>query len=126
MKRFLLITVILFLGCSKSFDQRIIGIWKTNSKFYEATYKFEKVRKNIVGKLLYYNDGTTILRETGTDKDIFIKNLQYKDRLFIDAVSGATQTTSSNYQIKVKHKDTLEVTTHIRNKPSIEIWTRKQ
>ncbi|WP_047788947.1 hypothetical protein [Tenacibaculum mesophilum] len=126
MKLFLLITIILFLGCSKPFDQRIIGIWKTNSKFYKATYKFEKVNKHIVGKLLYYNDGTTILHETGTDKDIFIKNLLYKDLLFIDALSGATQTNTLNYQIEVKHQDTLKVTTYIRRKPLIETWTRKQ
>ena len=41
--------------------------------------------------------------------DIFIQNLQYKDRLFIDAVSGATQTTTQNYQIEVKRQDTLKV-----------------
>lgn len=125
MKRFLFITTIHFISCSKSFDNRILGEWKTNSKFYKATYKFEKISKNIVGKLLYYNDGTTVLQETGTKKDIFIENLDYKDNVFVDAVSGATQTTSQNYQIKVKHQDTLEVTTYIRNRPLIETWTRQ-
>ena len=125
MKQSLFIVIIFFLSCSKPFDNRLLGIWKTNSKFYRATYKFEKVNHNIIGKLLYYNDGTTILHETGTTKDIFIKNLRYDDHLFIDAVSGATQTTSRNYEIKVMHTDTLEVTTFMHNKPSIETWTRK-
>ncbi|MCH2032537.1 MAG: hypothetical protein MK202_03365 [Tenacibaculum sp.] len=126
MKRFLLLTIIPLMSCSTSVDHRIFGTWKTNSKFYAATYKIEKNSEKIIGKLLYYNDGTTVLHETKSDKDIFIKDLQYENEAFVDATSGATQTTSKKYQIKIKHTDTLEVTTYVRNKPSIETWTRKQ
>ena len=126
MKQFLLIITIILTACSTNIDQRVLGIWKTNSNYYKAVYKIEKSNQKITGKLLYYNDGTTVLHETGTDKDIFIKDLKYKNQCYVDAVSGATKTTTQSYKIKVKHNDTLEVTTYIRNKPLIETWTRKQ
>ncbi|WP_299628228.1 hypothetical protein [uncultured Tenacibaculum sp.] len=126
MKQFLLIITIILTACSTKIDQRVFGIWKTNSNYYKATYKIEKVNKKIIGKLLYYNDGTTVLHETKTKKDIFIKDLKYKNQCYVDAVSGATKTATQNYKIKVKHNDTLEVTTYIRNTPLIETWTRKQ
>lgn len=60
------------------------------------------------------------------NKDIFLNNLKFKNDVFVDAISGATQTNSENLTIKIKHKDTLEVTSYIRHKPLVEIWTRKQ
>ncbi|WP_299122029.1 hypothetical protein [uncultured Tenacibaculum sp.] len=126
MKRYLFGLLIFLIGCSTRIDERILGIWNVQSSFYKATYKIEKQANKLVGKVIYYNDDTTIIRETGTDKDIFLNNLTYKDDTFVDAISGATQTNSDNLKIKIKHKDTLEVTSYIMHKPLIEIWVRKQ
>ncbi|KAB1155276.1 MULTISPECIES: DUF2147 domain-containing protein [Tenacibaculum] len=126
MKRYLFGLLIFLIGCSTQIDERILGIWDVQSSFYKATYKIEKQANKLVGKVIYYNDDTTIIRETGTDKDIFLNNLTYKDDTFVDAISGATQTNSDNLKIKIKHKDTLEVTSYIMHKPLIEIWVRKQ
>lgn len=126
MKRYLFGLLIFLIGCSTQIDERILGIWNVQSSFYKATYKIEKQANKLVGKVIYYNDDTTIIRETGTDKDIFLNNLTYKDDTFVDAISGATQTNSDNLKIKIKHKDTLEVTSYIMHKPLIEIWVRKQ
>ncbi len=112
------------MGCSTQIDKRILGIWNVQSNFYKATYKIEKKGKKIIGKLLYYNDDTTVLHETNTDKDIFLHDLKYKNGVYVDAISGAT--TTKNLTIKIKHQDTLEVTSYIIHKPLIEIWTRKQ
>ncbi|WP_272149982.1 hypothetical protein [Tenacibaculum aiptasiae] len=126
MKRYLFGLLIFLIGCSTQIDKRILGIWDVQSSFYKATYKIEKQANKLVGKVIYYNDDTTIIRETGTDKDIFLNNLTYKNNTFVDAISGATQTNSNNLKIKIKHKDTLEVTSYIMHKPLIEIWVRKQ
>ncbi|WP_420551374.1 hypothetical protein [Tenacibaculum aiptasiae] len=126
MKRYLFGLLIFLIGCSTQIDERILGIWNVQSSFYKATYKIEKQANKLIGKVIYYNDDTTIIRETGTDKDIFLNNLTYKDDTFVDAISGATQTNSDNLKIKIKHKDTLEVTSYIMHKPLIEIWVRKQ
>ena len=117
--------MLLFVFCAKA-PKEILGTWIVQSKFYKATYKIEKQNKKLIGKVIYYNDDTTILHETGTKKDIFLTNLKYKDDVYADAISGATQTNSEDLTIKIKHKDTLEVTSYIRHKPLVEIWTRKQ
>ena len=121
----ILLIALAFSFCSKA-PKEIMGFWVVQSSFYKATYKIEKENKKLVGKVIYYNDDTTVLHETGTEKDIFLTNLKYKNDVFVDAVSGATQTNSENLTIKIKHKDTLEVTSYIRHKPLVEIWTRKQ
>lgn len=125
MKQISAVLLILLLGCSSKIDERVIGVWQVQSKFYQATYRIEKEGKKLIGKVIYYNDDTTILKKTDTDKDIFLSNLKYKDDIYINAISGATQTNSESLTIKIKHKDTLEVTSYIRHKPLVEIWTRK-
>lgn len=125
MKRFLFLFLIFLVGCSTEIDNRILGTWNVQSKFYRGTFKIEKESKKLIGKIIYYNDDTTILKETETDKDIFLHDLKMKDDVFIDAVSGAT-THTENLNIKVKNKDTLEVTTYIMKKPLVEIWTRNK
>ena len=119
-----LFLMFLFAFCTTA-PKEILGIWQVQSNFYRATYKIEKQGKKLIGKVLYYNDDTTILNETGTDKDIFLSDLKYKDDVYVDAISGATNTTEEGISIKIKHKDTLEVTSYIRHKPLVEIWTRK-
>ncbi len=126
MKKTLLGLIVLLTACSTQIDKRILGTWNVQSNFYKATYKIEKQGKKLIGKVLYYNDDTTVLHETKTDKDIFLHDLKYKNEVFVDAISGATNTVSEKLTIKVKHKDTLEVTSYINKKPLIENWTRKQ
>ncbi|MCT4698734.1 hypothetical protein [Tenacibaculum haliotis] len=124
MKKYLFGLSIFIIGCNPKIDNRILGTWKVQSNYYDATYKIERQGKKLIGKVIYYNDGTTILRETKTQKDVFLKNLKYKNNIFIDAVSGATKTNSNYLSIKVNHKDTLEATSYIMNKPLIEFWIK--
>lgn len=125
-KKYIFFLLALGLACTSKSDDRILGIWEVQSKFYRATYKIEKKGKKLVGRILYYNDDTTVLRETGTDKDIFLTNLTYKKGAYVDAISGATKTQKESLTIKIRHKDTLEVKTYIMHKPLIEFWTRKK
>ena len=78
MKKYLFGLSIFIIGCNLKIDNRILGTWKVQSNYYDATYKIEKQGKKLIGKVIYYNDGTTILRETKTQKDVFLKNLKYK------------------------------------------------
>lgn len=126
MKKTLLGLIVLLTACSTQIDKRVLGTWNVQSNFYKATYKIEKQGEKLIGKVLYYNDDTTVLHETKTDKDIFLHDLKYKNNVYVDAISGATKTTSENLTIKIKHKDTLEVTSYINKKPLVENWTRKQ
>ena len=126
MNKVLLVFILLLFACTAKIDNRIFGEWNVQSNYYRAIYKIEKQNGKIIGKVLYYNDDTTVLHETGTDKDIFLEDLKFKENKFIDAVSGATKTNKEALTIEVKHKDTLKVTSYVMHKPSVEIWIRKQ
>lgn len=114
------------IGCSKITEAKILGVWQVKSPYYKATYEITHTKDKLVGKVIYYDDGTTILHETGTAKDIFLKNLHYKNGMYIDAVSGATNTTEKTTKLIMKHRDTLQVRSYVHHKPLTEIWTRKQ
>lgn len=115
---------LILIACVKE-KHSIEGIWKVNNNHYKATYQIIQEQNRLIGKVIYYNDGTTILHETGTDKDLFLFNLKQKNNTYVDAVSGATNNKTNTTIIKTKHIDSLEVTSYIMKKPITEIWIRK-
>ena len=118
-----ILILLLTISCSSDADKRVIGTWHTQSKYYQGTFKIEEKNDKMIAKVLYYNDGTTILKETGTEQDVFVNDLKYKNKQYVDAVSGATAT--YKIAITVVHKDTLSVTNYIQGQPLQELWTRK-
>ena len=102
-----------------------MGIWEVKTPYHQAIYSIEESDNNIVGKIKYYNDHTFVYQESGTSKDIFLHKLKRKDSVYIDAISGATQT-HYEWVIQQKHEDTLEVTQFIHKKPWQEIWIKKR
>jgi len=125
---FWLITLFIFTACIQPTDQ-IEGNWKVNSAFYSADYKIIKERGKLSGLVLYYYDGTTKYKHDGSTNYYYFTGLKkQQNNSYIDGVSSATSKveTLKNIQIKYKHKDTLEVTTHLLNQPIVEIWTRNK
>jgi LEA14-like dessication related protein len=123
-KSIFFLTVVFLISCTKK-PTELIGIWEVQSPFYKARYAIEEHKDNVVAKIKYYNDDTYVYRESGTDKDIFLYKIQKKEDVYVDAISGAT-ITKKEITLKLKSKDTLEVTTYIRNKPLKEFWIKKQ
>ena len=118
----------LFLLCCNDNEQLLYGKWQVISNYYKATYEIIKENDSIKAEVLYYNDGTTIIREKDAKTYYVFKDLKASEDLFVDAMSGATKTDDSkkNIAIKIKHNDTLEVTQYIANKPLKEIWVRNK
>ena len=105
----------------------MLGLWKVDSKFYKATCEIVEEANTLKGLVIYYNDDTTVYRyEEGQPKKYFFNNLKEKDSVYVDAIAGATKTENSNEVVTLNllSKDTLEVTTHIMQKPLKEIWVR--
>ncbi|MDT7832618.1 hypothetical protein RQM59_09515 [Flavobacteriaceae bacterium S356] len=124
MKKLIFYLLLLALiSCSNS-PKELAGIWEVKSPFYKAIYSIEDQNDKMVGKILYYNDDTYIYRETGTKKDVFLHQLEKKGDLYIDAISGAT-ISKKGITLKLIGKDTLEVTSYIRNNPLKEFWIKK-
>lgn len=120
---FLAITTVL-LSC-KDKKNELLGTWSVNSKFYKAICFITETEERIKGQVLYYNDDTTVYNyEEGTTKNYFFNNIKEQKNEFVDAISGATKTGEQQIKLKLRHKDTLEVTTYIVNKPLTETWIR--
>jgi len=120
-----ILLLLIMCSCSKT-PTVLLGQWKVESKYYQATYAIIEDNDSIKAKVLYYNDGTTIVREKD-QKDYYVfKNLKYTNNRYVDAVSGATKVKEIQPSIELNpiHKDTLKITKYIRNKPLKEVWTR--
>lgn len=126
MKRLAIIWMCVFMvSCTKD-HSKLYGTWEVVSKYYEGKYKIIEVNDSIQGKVLYYNDNTTVIRE-GVGKEYYVfKNLKKSNNTYVDAISGATNTNDSKpiIELNLKHDDTLVATRYISNKPLEEIWVR--
>ena len=91
MKKIILFAILIIaFSCAKK-ENPLLGKWKVDSKFYKATYHILESNDSVQGKVLYYNDDTTIIREVdGKDYYVF-KNLKEKENVYVDAISGATK-----------------------------------
>ncbi|WP_460219267.1 hypothetical protein [Psychroserpens sp. MEBiC05023] len=123
--RVLLFILLVAFSCAEK-ENPLLGKWEVDSKYYRAIYNIIKSNDSVKGKVLYYNDDTTIIRESdGKDYYIFM-DLKEDEGIYVDAISGATKSNDikPNIELNLIHLDTLDVTTYIRNKPLKEIWIR--
>ena len=115
-------------SCSsqKGLNDDLFGTWIVSSKFYKATCEILKEDGQVKGKILFYDNGTLRHYHSKNKPYYFFQNLIEKDQIYVDAVSGATQTKldNTNLTIEVIHKDTLKVTTFIQKQPIQEFWIR--
>ena len=127
MKQLLFFLFLWMLSACQNKADDMVGIWKVNDRFTKASYQIEQDGRYLKAFVLAYDDGTTQYKFDGSKKHYAFTGLKHKKGVYVDGVSGATSKTENpkNYAIKKKHKDTLEVTTYILNKPIIETWIRK-
>lgn len=123
----LLYTLLLLttIACTSQ-DSRLLGTWKVQSPFYQATYEIVPDKIGYTGKIIYYNDGTS--QYSSKDQRILFKGLLQQDSIYIDVISGATTANNSSKTIciKIKNQDTLEATTYIMNQSIKELWIKQQ
>lgn len=120
------VSVILLISCENK-SKKLLGSWKTTSEFYNAIYRIVEKDGSIQGIVEYYDDGTTYYKHgEGEEYEYIFKNLNEEGGVFVDAVSGATQSDSlpKEISIEIKSTDTLEVTTYIMNRPLRENWIK--
>lgn len=114
------------LSCVHKQDS-LLGVWNVKSNFYKATCQIVKENNTYKGLVLYYNDDTSIYKhKEGDVKTYFFNNIKAENNQFVDAISGATIASSRLAELKLKHQDTLQVTTYIKQKPLTEIWIKQK
>lgn len=120
----ILISFLSFLSCKT--DENIDGFWKVKSEFYRATYHVHNVDHSKKAQVIAYSDGTSSYTDHERPNQYVFNNLKQQEGVYVDAISGATKTSSLEHSnhIRVKHKDTIEVTTFIMGKPLKELWIR--
>ncbi len=127
MKLLLSILMLCFLFSCSNEEDKLLGIWQSDSEFYRATYKIEKKGTDVKGLLLYYNDDTTVYKYEGDKEHYLFTGLKQQDQIFVDATAGATKSVSAKNPIELKliNYDTLAVTTYVMNRSLKEFWIRK-
>lgn len=129
MKKYVLLFGLFAVTACSSKNDVILGTWEVNNSIYRASYQIIKEGKGFSGEVLHYDDGTTQYSQQKENKRYLFKNAQKNDSMYVDGISGASKKTENaparTISLKVKHKDTLEVTSYILNHPIKELWTRK-
>ncbi len=112
------------LACNQ--QDNIIGEWKVNSKFYQATFEIMEENDTWNGLVVYYNDGTTKYMHNDTKSRYAFTGLKKEKEVYVDGITAATSKKGApkSVEIRKQGKDSLEVTTYIMNKPIVEVWTR--
>ncbi|OJJ19086.1 hypothetical protein BKI52_19925 [marine bacterium AO1-C] len=132
MGKYFLIFGLLNLCYCTSKKAPIVGTWRVDSRFYEATYKIEQARQSLQAQVLFYDDGTTRYNFKGGTKQYLFASLKAKNGQYLDGMSSATKQKSSTgkalpkFAIKPKGNDTLEVISYIGQRPLSEHWIRKK
>lgn len=129
MKRILLFCCLWVLVACSNPNDPIMGDWIVQNPFYRGIYKIIPDGKGFSGKVLYYNDGTTVF-DTSSNKQWYVfQHAVKKDSVYVDGISGASSKTSNGSTkticLKLTSHDTLEVTSYHFKQPSKELWTRK-
>lgn len=124
----LILLLLLLMSCSKQEDV-LVGTWKFEGDYHRATYEIIEKRNGFVGKVIYYDDGTS--RYTSKDELICFEGLVKQDSIYVDGVSGASSSTKATKKgrticIKVKSRDSLEATTYVRGQALKEWWIRQK
>jgi hypothetical protein len=125
MKKGILLVFVIVWSCTTD-SAALLGRWHVDSKFYRATYDIVEVDGDLKVEVIYYNDDTTILKQNKAKPYYLYNDLKPKGDQFVDAISGATKSNTQEVSFKLRHKDTLEVTTYILKKSLTETWIKTQ
>ena len=121
---FLLIALLL-AACSHN-PKAVLGTWQVSDPYYTARYELAEVDGQLSAEVLYYNDGTQRYNASGNQHRYLSSNLKWNDGVYIDGVSGATNTSKTSARITIEqvHTDTLEVRYAEHQSPAVERWVR--
>lgn len=102
------------------------GVWKSTSKFPQATYHVSERNGLYDCRVLDYYDGTSRYKSTQRQSWFLFKGAGDRTEE-TDGITGATKSGSvhsSPYSIKFIYPDTLQVETQIMGQIKREYWTR--
>ena len=102
----------------------IIGVWDVKNDYYQAVYEIVEYKGEFVGKVHYYNDGTTEYKGNNKKEDYFLTDIEPKDGKYINGKMYLPDGSFYNVIFTLKNENALEVLMTVENKPYKETWTR--
>lgn len=123
----LVFTSLLFFSILTSCAQQdnIIGVWNVKNDYYQAVYEIEQLEAKFIGKIHYYNDGTTEYKGKNKKEDYFLTDVTAKDGTY---VNGKMYLPGGSYYeviFSLKDANTLEAEMTVEGLPYKETWTRQ-
>jgi len=116
--------MLILTACGGASDDVLLGTWQAQDKYYTGLYQIIDQDGELFGKVLYYDDGTTLYEFDIAKPKYIFEGLAYYKGVFVDAEARTTHKPSIT--LKVLHPDTLEVKLFVNYQPSTEIWVRKK
>lgn len=132
MLKFLLLNsvALLVVSCTKVSPEPLLGTWRTQDRFHQASYQLIPNGQSIDAKVLSYNDGTTRYNQQNSSKTYYLfKGLEKKGKYYVDAISGASQQEGNKpktVSIDMISQDSLKVTHYNGKQTREEFWFRTQ
>lgn len=121
-----LLLSLLVLSCDSNMEL-VKGEWRVSNKYYKANYLIKSEKNNVVGQVLYYNDGTTHYTYEGGKPHYIFKNLLHQDSIYVDGVSGATTSNkTATLSIKIINPNKIEVKKSVLNQKVTEYWYKQK
>jgi hypothetical protein len=107
-------------------SNEIIGVWEVKNDYNWAIYEIERYKNSFVGKIHYYNDGTTEYTKGDKKAYYFLSDLVYENGIYTNGKIHMLD--GSNYQviITLKDKDELELKMTVEGQPYTETWKRQK
>lgn len=99
----------------------IVGKWQLKTNFVNATFEISEKDSIFSGRVLSYNDGTTIQNEP--QSDYFFTGVASKGGKYTPGVIYPNTAMPGRIQFELKG-DELNVTKFMMNRPETEIWTK--
>lgn len=125
MKKWSIIFIMIILNSCQSKTDKILGEWKVISLNYKAKYSFVKEDGETKARVMSYNDGTSRYKWDTNMKWYLSQNIEESDGHFVDATSGATNTTE-NISFHLIKEDTMLVKFMSYNQIVQEVWIKEK
>ena len=105
---------------------KIVGVWDVQTDYYAAIYEIEEREGKFIGKVHYYNDGTTEYTGKNTGDDYFLSDVVKKENSYEDGKMYLPD--GSHYRVifQLKHENKLLAKMTVDGKPYVETWTRNK
>ncbi len=103
----------------------IVGVWQVKTDYYQAIYEIESYDGSFVGKVHYYNDGQTEIKEN-KDNMYFISDLNKQGERYVAGKMYMPDGSYYEFNVDPIGEDHLKISMTVDSQAYSEDWFRYQ